>query len=192
MFVLITGGSGSGKSEYAEKLMCTEEDSLEGRYYIATMMPSGREGQKRMERHRKQREGCHFKTKEWYRDLHSLELPGGCDVLLECMSNLLANEMFGQGEDGGMPHPEVVCRKILEGVEHLHSQCRNLTVVTNEVFSDGILYDDATMEYIRCLGQINRRLAQMADTVVEVVYSIPVYRKKSTAGQAGQTEDRKN
>ena len=48
MFALIFGGSGSGKSEYAEKLSCELAQKNE-KYYIATMIPYGEEGKKRVE-----------------------------------------------------------------------------------------------------------------------------------------------
>lgn len=179
MFVLVTGGSGSGKSEYAESLLCEMGDNPAGRYYIATMIPFGEEGKQRVKRHQKQREGRYFKTAECYRDLDRLELPGSCDVLLECMSNLLANEMFDVGGDA--------CARILQGVEHLIKQCRHVVIVTNEVFSDGNIYDESTQQYICLLGQINQKLAQMADDVTEVVYSVPVYHKRK--GNAGTAEN---
>ena len=47
-------------------------------------------------------------------------------------------------------------------------------MITNEVFSDGILYEPETMRYIRLLGQVNQELAQSADRVTEVVYGIAV------------------
>lgn len=170
MFVLVTGGSGSGKSEYAEKLLSGKSENPENLYYIATMMPFGEEGKRRIKRHQKQREGLGFKTIECYLDLETVTVPEHSSVLLECMSNLLANEMY----DERGSHQDA-CEKILQGSQHLLRQCSNLVIVTNEVFSDGIIYEESTMEYIRNLGQINKRLAQLADTVVEVVYSIPVY-----------------
>ena len=48
----------------------------------------------------------------------------------------------------------------------------------NEIFSDGYRYEEETMEYQRILGNINVRLAEMADCVTEVVYGIPVRIKK--------------
>ena len=54
MFALIFGGSGSGKSEYAEKLSCELAQKNE-KYYIATMIPYGEEGKKRVESHKKLR-----------------------------------------------------------------------------------------------------------------------------------------
>ena len=53
-------------------------------------------------------------------------------VLLECMSNLVANEMF---REGGF-HPEVA-EKITEGVKNLLSQAKHVVIVTNEIFSEG-------------------------------------------------------
>ena len=43
MLILVTGVSGSGKSEYAEKICCDLADG-EKKYYIATMQPFGAEG----------------------------------------------------------------------------------------------------------------------------------------------------
>ena len=70
MLHLIIGGSGSGKSEYAENqavLLSKKEDlSL---YYIATMKPFGEEGKRRVERHRRLRSGKGFFTIEHYVNL---------------------------------------------------------------------------------------------------------------------------
>lgn len=170
MFTLITGGSGSGKSEYAENLLVTRGGQEAQRYYLATMMPFGREAQIRIERHRKQRQGRGFITREQYLNLQEADIPEGADVLLECMSNLVANEMFDEkGSHLG------ACESIMAGVNRLLRRCRHLVIVTNEVFSDGIRYDDATMQYIRCLGSVNCQLADLADEITEVVYSIPVH-----------------
>ena len=44
MMHLVTGGSGSGKSAYAEQQVLEAGDAP--RYYIATMMPYGEEGRR--------------------------------------------------------------------------------------------------------------------------------------------------
>ena len=176
MVYVVTGGSGSGKSEYAENLTV----SLGGnRVYAATMQVYGEEGRQRVARHRRMREGKQFVTVECPTDLDQLtENPDLCSlisgnvVLLECMSNLTANEMFSQ--DGGKETAELVKDRILKGVQKLLKVCRHLVIVTNEVFSDGNLYDPETMEYICCLGMINTALGVMADQVTEVVCGIPV------------------
>ncbi|MDE6212686.1 MAG: bifunctional adenosylcobinamide kinase/adenosylcobinamide-phosphate guanylyltransferase, partial [Lachnospiraceae bacterium] len=56
----------------------------------------------------------------------------------------------------------------------LKAQTTHLIVVTNNIFEDGIVYEEAPMEYIRAMGELNRRLADLADQVVEVVAGIPV------------------
>ena len=49
--------------------------------------------------------------------------------------------------------------------------------MTNEIFSDGMDYDEETRRYQKYLGEINVRMASMADLVTEVVYSIPLIHK---------------
>lgn len=87
------------------------------------------------------------------------------------MSNLVANEMFSQNPDDNIKD------KIIRGVEHLLANCHNLIIVTNEVFSDTLNYDETTICYINLLGEVNQSLAKKADHVVEVVYGIPITRK---------------
>ena len=43
-------------------------------------------------------------------------------------------------------------------------------------------YEGETETYQKYLGKINQELAHLADEVVEVVYGIPVYHKKSKGG----------
>ena len=143
MLILVTGGSGSGKSEYAEGIAVSlaERDGLP-LYYIAAMKPYGEEGKRRVERHRRLRAGKGFQTVERYVALKGQELPEEGVVLLECLSNLTANEMF-EPEGAGDGTEEAV----LAGVEALSGRSRHLVVVTNDIFSDGITYDEVTGLY---------------------------------------------
>lgn len=170
MFLIVTGGSGSGKSAYAESRIM--ELPIENRIYIATMYPFDEESHKRIARHRAMRATKHFQTVERYVDMKHVELPENAIVLLECMSNLTANEMYQENGAG-----ENTVEAVLEGIKKLKEKCRDLIVVTNEVFSDGIDYDPETMRYLSYLGGINAGIAKMADEVVEVVYGIPVWHK---------------
>ena len=52
-------------------------------------------------------------------------------------------------------------------------RCENLTLVTNEIFSDGGRYDEATERYLRNLALLNREFAREADLVTEVVCGLP-------------------
>lgn len=212
MITLIMGGSGSGKSAYAEDYALAQAGES-AKYYIATMQIYDAEGQRKVERHRKLRAGKGFITIEQPTDIAEAglqivtvqqsecrqkmnmeEVSGAADeveekrsasiagdereetqnvstALLECMSNLVANEMFS-GEQ--MPDVDTVVEEIVQGIASLTSQLSHLVIVSNNVFEDGIEYDETTLRYIEALGRINTRLAEMADHVVEVVVGIPV------------------
>ena len=165
MIVLLTGGSGCGKSTYAEKIV--DAMPREKRVYIATMQIYDEESVRRVARHRAQRADKGFVTMECPKDLGALEIEAGSVVLLEDLVNLTANEMF----DGGDPS------RIVPALESLASRCRHLVMVTNDVFSDGVQYDPSTQEYLRVLAHVNGQAARLADTVAEVVYSIPLILK---------------
>lgn len=172
MFIVIIGGSGSGKSVYAENLAVTL--GKKNKYYLATMEVFGEEGKRRVEKHRKAREGKGFITLEQKRDIAKVtgkirETDSLC--LLECMSNLAANEMF-QGEN--VCSEKRVVEKILSDVDKLRNKTEHLIIVTNNIFEDGNIYDEVTTAYNRALGEINREITKMADTVVEVVVGIPI------------------
>lgn len=167
MLHLITGGSGSGKSAFAEEQVLKAGEGQ--RIYIATMIPYGEEGKQRVERHRQLRKEKNFETIECYKNLAFLKVPQNSVVLLECMSNLVANEIF---EPNGA-HEKTV-NAVKEGIFSLMNQTQRLFVVTNEIFSDGIEYDPDTMRYLEYLGKVNQELAVLADQVTEVVYGIPV------------------
>lgn len=165
MIILVTGGSKCGKSRYAESLL---EHRTEQKYYLATMQPFGDEALAAIARHRKMRADKGFFTVEQYTDIDRADIPENSAVLLECMGNLLANEMFRGGE--------ICCckDKIIAGILNLHRRTSLLVIVTNQVGSDGIRYESGTAAYIAALGKINQVLAEKADRVIECVYGIPV------------------
>lgn len=178
MMILVLGGSGSGKSHYAESsavsLFKENPSSEMKKYYLATMQVFDDEGRRRVQRHRALRSGRNFFTIEQPLDIHkALEKmeAGKRGVLLECISNLTANEMFSQEEN--KPGMQVV-EKVVRGIEILKKESAHLIVVSNNLFEDGILYDRPTMEYIHAMGMINRRLAASVDKVVEAVAGIPL------------------
>ncbi len=170
MLILITGGSGSGKSAFAEDRVLSLGEAQ--RIYIATMHPFDEESKKRIARHRKMRAGKGFETIECYTGLKEVQVPEGSVVLLECMSNLTANEMFEEQSAHADTVPE-----ILEGINNLQKQAAHVVIVTNEIFSDAQIFDKEMDSYLEYLGRINQRIANFANEVVEVVYGIPVYLK---------------
>lgn len=205
MITLITGGSGSGKSAYAEKYICHASNGkrYKEKYYIATMQVFDEEGQRKIDRHRRLRAGKGFITIEQPRDIQDAVsklqsencLKTGRSALLECMSNLVANEMFppvdaSDTKEAGvkkeaLDEPDnmrdydntiisLVSKKVLKEVSILSENVAELVIVTNNVFEDGVCYDESTMNYIKAMGIVNRGLAAMAESVVEVVAGIPV------------------
>lgn len=172
---LVTGGSASGKSGYAEQLLAqTGEEHL---FYLATMKPWDEECKARIRRHQRIRAGKGFLTLESCSHLEQITLdtpPEHTALLLECMSNLTANERFESRESD-----EELEERILEGVKSLQKQLSHFIIVTNEVFSDGGFYGEETLRYQRLLGNINRRIAAYADAVTEVVYGIEIPVKRT-------------
>lgn len=173
MMTLIIGGCGSGKSAYAEDYMIFLSEQKK-KYYIAAMQVNDAEGRRKIERHRMLRSGKGFSTIEQPIDIgkaaEKMEA-GERTALLECISNLTANEMFAKD----VPKTEeVVAEKIVKGIEILSKELTHFVIVSNNVFEDGKVYDKTTMAYIRAMGRINEMLAEMADEVVEVVVGIPL------------------
>jgi adenosylcobinamide kinase/adenosylcobinamide-phosphate guanylyltransferase len=165
--ILLTGGSANGKSSFAETLALTLPAP---RYYLAAMRPYGDGAAAKIARHRAMRAGKGFISLERYTDVGGTPVERGSTVLLECMCNLTANEMF---RDGSVPD-ESAYRRVLDGVTRLSSVAGNLIVVTNDVGSDGGGYDAATTKYADTLGQLNAALAAEFDAVYELVCGIPL------------------
>ena len=186
MLVVITGGSGSGKSKYAEEYLMSLSQGCT-RYYLATMQVQDGEGLEKVKRHQEMRSGKQFVTVEQPRGieqalqkmkLHEQEQTANLSdraALLECISNLTANEMF---PGGAVVAPTVVAEKIVTEIQKLFSEVEHLVIVTNNVFEDGMDYDEATRGYLTAMGEINERLAAIADEVIEVVVGIPIVIKE--------------
>lgn len=166
---LIIGAAGSGKSDYAESYCLERGHRLT---YLATMIPSGEEALRRIDRHRSLRSNLGFTTIECHRDLKTANLVQSDVVLLECLGNLVANELFADQATYESAH-----RNIREGLSFITQHTAHAVFVTNDVFCDGVTYSEETLHYCKLLGEINASLARACDTVVEVVCGIPCYLK---------------
>lgn len=165
MTVLIIGYPESGKSELAEN-MVMEMAAPGDRVYLATMIPYGDEGASRVEKHRKMREGKGFETIEAPFDIASaVEEKGGCTgrtVLLECLSNLVANELFERHES-----VDAAADKIFADIVRLKELVRGLVIVSNhyEIKED---FDEETVVYAETLDALNDRIGAVADRVIRI------------------------
>lgn len=200
MIQLVLGGSGSGKSAFAEELVLKTGAGC--KFYIATMKVYGEEEQKKILRHQILRKNKGFYTVEQPVDVNFAckkisenqmlksenekeDFPKTA-VLLECVSNLTANEMFRTDSaeadkecaerDAGTEieiREAAVSEKIINDIRQLSENCDELIIVTNNVFEDGINYDSVTKAYMKALGKINCELSMLADKVYEITVGIP-------------------
>ena len=182
--ILIIGGAGSGKSAFAEDLLIQLAGDQISKVYIATMRPYGEEAAARIQKHQKARSGKGFITMERYVRLAGLTErdfaggprgnPGNLNraVLLECLGNLCANELYdpnGAGDDA----EEAIWRGILS----LREKSELLVIVSNEIFLGGMDYQGDTARYMRILANLNRKIASLADGVCEIACGTPIWYK---------------
>lgn len=171
---LILGGSASGKSSYAEALsLSLRAGAKEGTplFYLATLENRGDpEMLVKIARHQSLRRGNGFETIECPRNLRGIfsvleSAPQRPVVLLDCLGNLVANEMFSEDPQAVNLYPDLLA---LAGV------CEALILVGNLIFSDGQSYDEETNRYITGLAALQNQLASQAAQVTELVCGIPV------------------
>ena len=162
--ILVSGENNSGKSVFAEKLISECEGK---RYYIATMLPKTQENYDRIEKHKKQREKLMFVTLELPYSLSEAAVESESIVLLEDVSNLLANNIFENRKDTDEILKDILC---------LSKRCRVLVAVTISGLSgDG--YDEETAMYINSLNEINQRLYNEAEAAVMMKNGKAVFEK---------------
>lgn len=157
MFTLIIGQNNSGKSSHAESLIADLNSNK--RYYIATMIPYGEEGKERVKKHLKMRENLDMETVEDPYLEHLEYIKEDADVLLEDVSNLVANLVF----EKGISNRDEIIKLICE----LRDKSRNLVAVSiSGIISEG--YDKETADYISLLNDVNRELDSIADKTVRM------------------------
>jgi adenosylcobinamide kinase/adenosylcobinamide-phosphate guanylyltransferase len=172
MIALVTGGSASGKSAIAEDLVVRLKG--ENRCYLATMEAMDEESIQRIKRHLELRKERGFVTVEKSRNLSGIrhELEQFDVILLECLTNLVANEMF----QGSLNVNDMV-QKLKTDLKTIFRTEGWLVVVTGDVFGDGTDYEMETVFYQQVLGELNGYLASMADLVIEAVCGIKLVHK---------------
>ncbi len=167
MMVFVSGAVRSGKSAFGERLVLSHG----GRpIYLATSQVYDGEMAQRIEHHRQSRAGKGFVTLEQHQNIGSVtaKLMPNDAVLLDCLGTLAANEMFGKPDaeeiTGSM---DVLYDKILSGVGRIKDSVSMLVVISNELFSDGIIYDGMTESYLHLMGRMHCALVTRAEVAVE-------------------------
>ncbi len=166
MFILLTGGNDSGKSLCAERIASRFSTP---KIYVATMIPFGPEGEARKAKHLQRREGQNFFTVECPYDLGEVKCEP-CDlVLLEDVSNLLANLTFEQ------KIPDAA-EAAFEQIIALGNRCEIFIAVSiSEMDLAGC--DEKTRDYAASLVALNGRLAGKADLIAEMRDGKPFFLK---------------
>ena len=174
MIILLVGGSKSGKSIAAQKYSKIVENKNGALYYLATMKASDLEDMKRIERHLLERKGWGFKTIEKDKDLKDIidNLNNKDTILLDSITSLVTNEMFNDGS-----FIINVSDKILNEIKLINKRVENLIIVTDYLFSDGIIYDNYTESFRREMGKLNINLASIADVVIEYSFNNEIIHK---------------
>ena len=174
MIILVIGKPDSGKSLIAEDIVCGLSDKK--RYYLATMLIYDKAGIERIKKHRSQREGKNFVTIEVpYRIDRALDMidePDNSAVLLECIANLVGNEMYENPDRNKLCKPDMdlmtgFTDEIFKDIEKLAKNVRDLVIVTNEYKPDENC-DEMTRLYIDLIDMLNEKLMEFADRIVDV------------------------
>lgn len=167
MMTLIIGKENSGKSVFAEDLACQLAGNSSP-VYLATMSVMDEEGERRVQKHRSQREGKGFVTieKQIRVDEVVSHLTDAKDktVLLECISNLVGNEMYENESRKGLSQEALVC-SIFQDIRILQHSVKNLVLVTNE-YAIKADYDEETTRYIQTISLLNEKLKVIAEKTI--------------------------
>ena len=158
---LILGENSSGKSLYAESIAAQFSPAP---VYIATMVPYTEENHRRIEKHIKQREDKNFTVFEIPFDVSNAPVTADDVVLLEDVSNLLANGIFTKNKNADDAFNEVI---------YLAEKCKTLIAVNISGLS-AENYDGETAQYIDGINFLNTKLAEFAAEVVKMENSVPV------------------
>src|SRR5258705_7133417 len=164
---LVLGGARSGKSRYAQQLAEQSRHVV----FVATAKASDEEMRAKVERHREDR------PKQWATVEEPLDLPKVLAeheieseaIVVDCLTIFAANLLEAEGEDsaaiGG--RVEALCEALRT------AQC-TVVLVSNEVGSGVVPPYPVGCRFRDLLGEINQKVARVADDVVLMVAGVPL------------------
>ena len=167
MTCFISGGAKCGKSTLAQDLTVALSDGGK-RYYVATMISSGKEDDERIRRHIADRDGMGFETVECFRNILDCLETADADgaFLVDSVTALLQNALFPVEKNYELD-PEAA-KRCGDELIAFAGKVRHAVFVSDYIYSDAQRYSATTERYRKCLADIDRRLAMVCDTVVEV------------------------
>ena len=164
MTVFISGGAKCGKSSFAQDLTVALAGNGK-RYYVATMIPTGEEDFNRIRRHISDRDGMGFETVECFNDIMDVANPHGT-FLVDSVTSLVQNSLFPVDKNYEMDLNGA--SRCADALIQFARTVRHAVFVSDYIYSDAGRYSESTEMYRKCLADIDRRLAAVCDTVVEV------------------------
>jgi adenosylcobinamide kinase/adenosylcobinamide-phosphate guanylyltransferase len=171
--ILTTGGCRSGKSAHAQALA----ESLPGpRAYLATCPVIDEEMRRRVDAHRRDREGLGWTTVEEPLDLAGAIRSAGSHpvILVDCLT-LWVNNLAYEAELAGIDLTEIALAARAAELAHEARQHGGTVIfVTNEV-GMGIVPNNRSARRFRDLaGRVNQTIAVACDEVLLLVSGIPI------------------
>lgn len=168
---LVTGGCRSGKSRHAQELAMARPGR---RCYVATCPVIDEEMARRIDVHRREREGQGWTTIEALRDLMAI-FRDQCEFdvfLVDCVTLWINNLLFEAGGDS-LTEEEIaaLCEEMLAAAARSPA---DVIFVTNEVGQGIVPENQASRHYRDLVGRANQTIAARADAVTLVVAGIPM------------------
>jgi len=185
MLVFVTGGVRSGKSSWAEKYVIEKSQYVKTIHYIATAKKTDEEMEKRIESHKLRREKSFAKWETWERSSNIEWLADHFSetdiVLLDCLTNLINNELFIGVEEGDNRwkdpnHQQFVYEKIQHGIEQIEKKSSLFVIVSNEVVYD-VIHDEVLLFYMKLLGKCHQWIVKKSDIAVRMEFGLPLFMK---------------
>ena len=167
MTCFISGGAKNGKSALAQNLAVALAKGGK-HYYVATMISSGAEDDERICRHIADRDGMGFVTVECFRNIMDcLQTADKNGVfLVDSVTALIQNSLFPveKNYEMDLPGADRCANELVE----FATTARHTVFVSDYIYSDAERYSENTEMYRKKLADIDRRLARVCDTVIEV------------------------
>lgn len=176
--IFITGGVRSGKTAYAEALAeSLSEEHKSELHYIACGVASDPEMKKRIHRHQTKRSEAIADWKTWEQpyqlDQIAAQFTNKDVLVLDCMTTLLNNYLFMCR----MTDKHQVISSLLTDVDSLSKTCRQIIIVSNEVFQGMPHKDKLTTTYQELLGTIHQQIVRKADHAYLIEHGVTVCKK---------------
>lgn len=164
---LVLGGARSGKSRYAQQLAAHAAKVT----FLATAQPTDEEMRRKIERHR------HERPASWL----TVEVPVELDaairehaaesdlLLVDCLTFYAANIMSHERENN-----DLMRQRVDRLCEALTAASVPIVLVSNEVGSGVVPAFHTGVVFRDLLGEINQRVAQIADNVLLLFAGLPL------------------